>query len=206
MSEGETAQLPFEWAVMGSALDGWASGDLHVVVPGSPRSLLAVIDGLGHGPDARRAADECAALLRANAGAGLLELVQECHTGLRATRGVAMTIAHLDVVAGSLEWLAVGNVEGIVLHQSHPRSGNRAAVIQRGGVVGYRLPPLKVSRVALDPGDLIVFATDGVRSNFAEQVDAALSAREIAETIATRFSKGSDDALVLVMRHRGGSL
>jgi phosphoserine phosphatase RsbX len=199
----DPAEPAFEWAVVGSALEGDVSGDLHLVVPGSPRSLLAVIDGLGHGPDARRAADECAALLRANAEAGLLDLVRECHAGLRSTRGVAMTIAHLDASAGLLEWLAVGNVEGIVLHQSPARVGTRDAVIQRGGVVGYRLPPLKVSHVALDPGDLIVFATDGVRSHFAEHIDSALSAHAIAEDIATRFSKGSDDALVLVLRVGG---
>jgi negative regulator of sigma-B (phosphoserine phosphatase) len=192
----------FEWAVASSALDGSASGDLHVVVPGTPLSLLGAIDGLGHGPDARRAAEECLSLLQAHAGAALLDMVHECHAGLRDTRGVALTLAVFDAEASALDWLAIGNVEGLVLHRSGHRQRTREAVIQRGGVVGYRLPALKTSRVALEPGDLILFATDGIRSDFAEHVNAQLPARQLAEDIARRSTKGSDDALVLIVRHR----
>jgi negative regulator of sigma-B (phosphoserine phosphatase) len=193
-----------EWAVAGSALDGDASGDLHLVLPGSPRSLLCVMDGLGHGIDAQRAARECAHILEANPGATLLELVRQCNDGLRATRGVAMTLGLLDAVQGELEWVAIGNVEGLVLRPGLGQGRSHAAVVQRGGVVGYRLPPLKVSQVTLAPGDLIVFATDGIKSGFHESLDLHAPAREIADDIFRRFAKTSDDALALVVRYRGG--
>ena len=187
-----------------TALDGHVSGDLHLVLPGAPRSLLCVMDGLGHGPEAREAADECAAVLRLHANAAPLDLVQYCHEGLRSTRGVAMTLATLDMSSGELAWVAIGNVEGMVLRPGQPRGSHHGAVIQRGGVVGYRLPPLKLSQVWLEPGDVIVMATDGIRSGFVSSVDVTVEPQPLAEDIVRRFSKGTDDALALVARYDGG--
>jgi negative regulator of sigma-B (phosphoserine phosphatase) len=199
---GERAEL--EWAAAGRALDGATSGDLHLVLPGAPRSLLCVMDGLGHGGDARRAALECALILETHGAEELLDLVRYCHEGLRATRGVAMTLALLDTATTVLDWVCVGNVEGLVLRPGSPRRGTYAAVVQRGGVVGYQLPPLKVSHVALAPGDVIVLATDGIRGGFHESLDLAASAPELADDIVRRYAKTSDDALALVVRYRGG--
>jgi serine phosphatase RsbU (regulator of sigma subunit) len=200
---GEHAEL--EWAAAGNALDGAASGDLHLVLPGSPRSILCVMDGLGHGADARRAARECALILEAHRDEALLDLVRHCNEGLRATRGVAMTLGLLDTARRELEWVAVGNVEGLVLRRSSPRNRTHAAVVQRGGVVGYRLPPLKVSRVELAPGDVIVLATDGIKSGFHESLDLRHAARELADEIVAAHGKTSDDSLALVVRYRGAS-
>jgi len=190
--------------VASTALDGRTSGDLHLVLPGAARSLLCVMDGLGHGPEAREAADECAAVLRLHPDEPLLDLVRSCHEGLRSTRGVAMTLATLDMCSGELEWVAIGNVEGMVLRPGQPPGTHHGAVIQRGGVVGYRLPPLKLSQVSLDPGDVIVMATDGIRGGFVSALDAALDPQRLAEDILRRFSKGTDDALALVARYDGG--
>lgn len=196
------AQL--DWAVAGSALDGEASGDLHLVIPGRSQSLVCVMDGLGHGPDARLASTECAASLTAYAGAPLIDLVHQAHESLRTTRGVALTLGLIDHDASRLEWVAIGNVEGLVLRRGLPRGTMHAAVVLRGGVVGYRLPPLKRSEVALAPNDVIVLATDGIKSGFSEGLDLSLGVQELAAHIMSRFAKGSDDALVLVVRYLGG--
>jgi negative regulator of sigma-B (phosphoserine phosphatase) len=199
---GDPAGL--DWAVAGSALDGEASGDLHLVIPGRPQSLVCVMDGLGHGRDARRASEECAETLRAHLGAPLTELVRQAHESLRETRGVAMTLGLIDHARDRLAWVAIGNVEGLVLRQGLPRGTMHDAVVLRGGVVGYRLPPLKVSEVALAQNDLLVFATDGIRSGFSTELDLSLGVQPLADHIAGRFSKGSGDALVLVVRYFGG--
>ena len=194
------------FGVASTALDGHASGDLHLVLPGAARSLLCVMDGLGHGPDARQAAEECAEVLCMHPSEPVLDLVQYCHEGLRSTRGVAMTLASLDMGSGELAWVAVGNVEGMVLRPGQPPGTHHGAVIQRGGVVGYRLPPLKLSTVPLEPGDVIVMATDGIRGGFSSSLDAALEPQKLAEDIVRCFSKGTDDALALVARYdRGGA-
>ena len=192
-----------EWGVASTAIEG-ESGDLHCVVPGADCSVVGAIDGLGHGPEAAIAARECAAILKSNAGEPLEALVHRCHDGLRATRGVALTLGRIDARRDLLSWLAVGNVEGLVLRRGLVRGPTLDAVLQRGGVVGYRLPGLKVSEVALAPNDLIVFASDGIRSGFVNALDLGLGVQELAEQICSRFARGSDDALALVVRYLGG--
>jgi hypothetical protein len=77
-------------------------------------------------------------------------------------------------------------------------------VITRGGVVGFRLPPLKASQVELAPGDIIVLVTDGIHSDFASGIAADCSVDELARELLRGFGKDSDDALVLVARYGQG--
>jgi phosphoserine phosphatase RsbX len=193
------------WAVASTPLEDGASGDLHVVLHSDTHTLLCVIDGLGHGPNAKHAAVECASILRAHAGCAILDLFRCCHAGLRETRGVVMTAALIDESTGLLDWAGVGNVEGVVWRPSGMRGNICASVVARGGVVGFRLPPLKSSQVALAPGDIIVLVTDGVHSDFTNGIDARWSADELANELLRNFSKTTDDALVLVASYGGAA-
>lgn len=203
-SRPSPAPCPFEWAVASTALEG-ESGDLHCVIPGAVCSVVGAIDGLGHGPEAALAARECAALIRAHASAPLEELIRCCHEGLRATRGVALTLGRIDARTEVLSWVAIGNVDGLVLRRGLVRGLLLDAVVPRGGVVGYRLPGLKVSEVALAPNDLIVFATDGIKSGFTSSINPGLGVQDLADHICSRFGRGSDDALALVVRYLGAT-
>jgi phosphoserine phosphatase RsbX len=190
-----------DWAFAGVALDGAESGDLHVVVPLPGGVLLAVIDGLGHGPEAAEAAREAAAILSLRAGAPLDELFKWCHEGLRKTRGVVMSLVAMDLQSSTIQWCGVGNVEGVLLPAVPGRA--REAIHCRGGVVGCRLPPLKINTVRLAPRDLLLLATDGLRNEFASAVDLEQEPQRIADEILAREARGSDDALVLVARYLG---
>jgi hypothetical protein len=71
------------------------------------------------------------------------------NTALVHTRGVALTLAVINLEGAYLEWLSVGNVEGLLLHSSNGADIQRKAILMRGGVVGYHLPDLKVERLPL---------------------------------------------------------
>jgi phosphoserine phosphatase RsbX len=184
-----------------TALDGEQSGDLHLVTPLPHGALVAVIDGLGHGPAAAEASRVAARVLREHAGASLVELIELCHAGLRSTRGAVMSLASLDSLRGAVDWCGIGNVEGALFSAAPGRA--RHAIVCRGGVVGYRLPALKVTTVPLSVQDLLVFATDGISSSFAHVVDVEREPQEIADRILANCGKRSDDALVLVVRYLG---
>jgi hypothetical protein len=191
-----------DWAVAGAALDGEKSGDLHVVIPLRRGALLGVIDGLGHGTEAAEAAREAAAILVERAEEPLDELFKWCHEGLRKTRGAVMSLVAIDAPTSSVQWCGVGNVEGLLLPATPGRA--RGSITCRGGVVGYRLPPLKVNTVDLAPRDLLLLATDGVRTDFPGDIELDNPPQSIADEILGRFAPGSDDALVLVARYLGG--
>lgn len=190
-----------EWASAGVPLVlGTESGDLCSVTPFDGGVLVAVIDGLGHGPEAASAAKIAASVLRENAADDPKALIERCHIHLRSTRGAAVTLASLRE-PGELTWIGVGNVEAVLLPGD--RSRPKASVLLRGGIVGLRLPPLREYTVAIAPRDTLVIATDGIRSNFEAGCDRDASPDSIAESILSGYRKTSDDALVVVARWQG---
>jgi len=179
------------------------SGDLHVTVPGE-RLVMAVIDGLGHGPDAARAAGRAAEVVEAHPGERPDALLRRCHDELRSTRGAAITIASIDETGGEMTWVGVGNVQAALL-QARPAPGSaREWVPLRGGVVGYLLPVLRPGTIRLERDDVLVLATDGVRPVFGEWPGPGEPPESVAARILTEQGRDTDDALVLVARYRGG--
>lgn len=190
--------IAYGWA--GAALEGDESGDLHVVAMLPRGALLAVIDGLGHGPEAALAAREAATILRARAELPVSDLIERCHEGLRKTRGAVMSLVSLDMRSSTIDWCGVGNVESVLFRRSATAAPAREAMSTRGGVVGYRIPQLRVSTLSVSAGDTLILATDGIRSDFTAAVDLESEPQAIADALLDRFAKGSDDALVLVAR------
>lgn len=193
-----------EWSFAASALER-ESGDLHVVLPLATGVVVAVLDGLGHGPEAAVAAKAGADILVAHAGESLESLVQRCHDGLRATRGVVMSVASFNVRDSTLTWIGVGNVETVLLRSDRGSRPAREAITLRGGIVGYRLPPLRPKTLPVFPGDVMIMATDGVKTDFTAGLAMDGSPTSIAESILATHSRGSDDALVLVAKYVGGT-
>jgi len=190
-----------EWGVAARPLPGQtASGDLHLVKPLSKGVLLAAVDGLGHGDEATVAAQLAVTTLERNAEEPILSLFNRCHEALRQTRGVVLTLASLHPREATLSWLGVGNVEGRLLRADPKTNPQSESVLLRGGVVGYQLPALRTSVEPISPGDLLIFATDGIRAGFAQGLALGDPPQQIADGILARHLKGNDDALVLVAR------
>jgi negative regulator of sigma-B (phosphoserine phosphatase) len=190
------------WAAAGAPIPGeTSSGDGHLVVRRPLRTLIAVMDGLGHGPRAHEAAEAAAAAISEAPDAPLRSLFEHCHEALRRTRGVVMTVASIGD-DGQLDWMGVGNVEAVVVRSSYPHQ--HEGVVTRGGIVGYQLPSLYQGSIRLHTGDLVVMATDGIQSDFVRSIDPALSPQAIAARILEGHSRGYDDALAVVARYDGG--
>lgn len=197
-----------EWASAGRALgefsEGLESGDRAVVALFQAGALVAAIDGLGHGTEAARAANQAARLLEEHPCDSVIALIEQCHEALRRTRGAVMSLASFDARDSSLTWAGVGNVEGVLVRMNSARDRARKGLLGRGGIVGYQLPPLRATKIALDRGDTLILATDGIRSGFSEAVDMNRCPQENAESILGGYGKGTDDALVVVAQYLGG--
>lgn len=194
-----------DWAVAANALRGEKrSGDGHVVKNFPGGVLVAVLDGLGHGEDAGHAVDVGSATLKDHAEEPVDILMRLCHDRLRITRGVAMTLVSIDTAARTMTCLGVGNVEGHLVRARGSTGPPRETVLLRGGVVGYRLPPLRTNAFPVGPGDTLILATDGVRAGFWDHVGPAERPQQAAERILAEFGRATDDALVLVARIMDG--
>jgi negative regulator of sigma-B (phosphoserine phosphatase) len=194
-----------EWGWASAALGaGEVSGDRHVVAILPHGALVAVIDGLGHGPEASEVAELAAAILLADPTQPIKELIERCHEGLRGTRGAVMSVATLDTRASSMDWFGVGNVEGLLFHTDAAGRRSHQTIRARGGVLGYRLPPTVVATVPISPRDVVVLASDGIRSEFSGQIALDWPPQAIADWLLQRYGLASDDALALVIRYLGG--
>jgi hypothetical protein len=199
---GQVTAMNLEWGVATMMVPGQTeSGDEHLVTPTPEGMLVVAIDGLGHGNGAAEAARLAVGILRENPEEHVIALLRRCHEGLRSTRGVVMSLASFNRHDGMMTWIGVGNVEGVLLRANG--SPSKETLLLRGGVVGSQLPPLQAGVLPIAPTDTLIFATDGVRSDFVNEVNLSDPPQTCAERIMARCAKGTDDALVLVVKHRG---
>jgi len=197
------SRLDWAAAAAPSPADPEDSGDRYLVVPHSRGALVVVADGVGHGPEAAAAAQLAIEVAGRSAHGSPLALLRECHQALRATRGAVVSVASFDDAERTMTWAGVGNVEGVLLRADPRAAPRQESLLLRSGVVGHELPPLAALLLGVEAGDTLVFATDGVRPEFAADLNAQVPPQRLADLILTRYQKGSDDALVLVARVRG---
>ena len=200
----EALTCPIEWGAATTTLRGHAeSGDRGVVAPFGSGVLVAAIDGLGHGDEAASAAQLTARILEKDPHESVITLVRRCDERLRMTRGAVISLASFNAPDGTMTWLGVGNVEGRFVRASADATPACEFLLLRGGVVGGRLPMLQATLLPVQPGDTLVFATDGVALPPVEDIVSTGRPQAMAEGILSRYSRQTDDALVLVARWVG---
>jgi len=193
-----------ERGVAGQAHEGHdRSGDVALFAASAGGGLVAVIDGLGHGDAAADAAEAAAEVLREHVEDPPQELLERCHRALRRTRGAVMTLAWFDLQARTMAWTGVGNVEARFVRAGDRGEARHASPVVLGGVLGYNLPRVRIGTIPLEPGDAVVLATDGVAADYSVSLEPRVGAQQLAERVLDRHGKGTDDALVVVVRYLG---
>ncbi len=198
------ARAPVEWGVATRCRRGeTTSGDLAIVTLLPEGVLVAAIDGLGHGDEAARAARRAAEIVHASPSQDLAALLRRCHAALEGTRGAAISLAFVSPFRGAMTWIGVGSVEGRVL-SGHPSATRpKGSLALSNGVPGHELPNLRTATLEMRPGDVLVLATDGVHTAFADTPDISGSTQAIGERILAAHRNPRDDALVVAVRYLG---
>lgn len=186
------------WGAVNRAKQGQdVSGDVWMVetLNGSGM-LVAVVDGLGGGEEAARAARLAEGVFRERAGRPLPELIRLSHEALHTTRGAVAGLLRIDPSQNSASYIGVGNI-GVYVYSRKP-----IKPISKNGILGYRLPNLLELNYTYDPGDLFVLYSDGVSSHFAQdlRLDIRQPPQALAEQILEHYGKHSDDATVVVVQ------
>jgi len=162
-------------------------------------TLLCIVDGLGHGQGAERAAMAALDFVGRRHHRPLPEIFALCNEAVRHTRGVAMSIAVVDPRAGMLTYAGIGNIRALVVGEQNRRLSSSYGIV--GG--GYRR--LTPETVPLTPDDLVILATDGVREDFdvsGYDNEILADVTWLAEKVLMDWRRETDDAAVLVFRNR----
>lgn len=173
------------------------SGDAWQVDWDGSVCRIAVIDGLGHGPQATAASTAAVAALVAEPALNPVEAVHCCHDALKGTRGAALLVASIDLSRAQLTVAGAGNVEGRLY-----QDGAAKHLVTDRGIVGSVLPRVRPVELGLAPDWLILICTDGIRQRFDARslLDMTLGGNELAQAVLDGWGRATDDATVLVAR------
>lgn len=192
--------LQLEWSAARLPKEGEDHcGDRYLVKEAGNQVLTAAIDGVGHGENAKNAAEAALRTLESFQGESLIALVNRCHKALKNTRGVVMSLALFNTADHTMSWLSVGNVDGVLVKAGGEKKNKN--IVLRGGIVGYKLPSLRASLFPVSPGDLLILTTDGVENNYIDGISPEKTTRDIVEYISLNYFKRSDDALIFAARY-----
>ncbi|EGV31902.1 Stage II sporulation protein E [Thiorhodococcus drewsii AZ1] len=162
------------------------------------RLRLALADGLGHGPEAHKAAEAVIHQIATTPGQGLPETFADCDRALIGTRGVALSVVDVPFGTEAILHAAVGNIRTLLLQDGHIRRLGGAR-----GIVGAGYSGLHPERFSLRPGDWLVIFSDGIP----EDADIAASLIEnrpsnaLAEQLLVQWASDRDDAGILIYQH-----
>lgn len=163
---------------------------------GAVRTLL-VADGLGHGPEAAEASVEAVRLFHRYGGHTVPDMIDYIHSGLRSTRGAAVSIARFDPSTKKIVFSGVGNVAGMSIV-----GGQTKRMVSMPGTAGFNARKIQAFDYPFEHG-LVILYSDGLASSWTTDRYpnlAALHPSLIAAILYRDFTRHRDDATVLVAK------
>jgi phosphoserine phosphatase RsbX len=171
------------------------SGDAVVVRRDPDATVVALIDVLGHGPEAAKVAAMATRHLETAPVKQATDLMMTLHEALRGTRGAAASIC---ILRGTrIDGCGVGNVEVRI-------QGSAVAILLTPGIIGQRMHRLRSFEGRLIHGDRLVCFTDGISSQVQLGDLRELSPRDACGVVMQRHRRKHDDASVLIADLQAG--
>jgi hypothetical protein len=174
-------------------------GDSFVIEERQGTTLVAVVDGLGHGYESSVAAERAVAVIREFGDLSVGPLLLRIHQELRPTRGAALGIMKVDE-QGAGEFCGIGNIEVQALNGQPP------SVFCLAGIIGHNMRTSKVMPVTMKNGDIYCLMSDGIstRGNLKGCLPGTPDA--VARRIVEHWGKDHDDATAVILGFGEGTL
>lgn len=173
-------------------------GDSWTADANRDSTTVAVIDGLGHGPQASLASSSGVRAFRERSGPALETLFQEMHAALRPTRGAAVGVARVDPERSVVEFAGVGNIAASIVSDSSTRR-----TVSLPGIVGHEMRRVQSFSYPWSADALLVMYSDGLGGSWNLDDYPGLTSRHpliIAAVLFRDFCRGNDDVTVVVVK------
>ncbi|MEW2548278.1 SpoIIE family protein phosphatase [Streptomyces sp. NPDC047002] len=165
----------------------------------APEPVVAMMcDGLGHGPQAARAANAAREAFRDSPHTQPARILDDLHRALRGTRGAAVAVAAVDLAAGRVDFCGVGNVSTVLV-----RDDRRTSLLSAPGIVGHHLPRMRPFTAPFPAGSVLVLHTDGLSDRWEPRAFPGLFARRatvVSAQILREAGGRRDDVGVLALK------
>ena len=179
-------------------LGEYLSGDTVVIRPLEQGLFVAIIDVLGHGPEAHELTHVIEAYLARYGTFDVSALMTHFHQHLKGTRGAVAGLCAIDAATARINYVGIGNTVIRRFGKAETR------LVSQDGVLGQNMRTPLLQTLQLDSGDLIVLYTDGVSDRFtSDDYPGVLhhAPQEVASNIVQRFGKDHDDAACIAVRY-----
>jgi anti-sigma regulatory factor (Ser/Thr protein kinase) len=174
-------------------------GDAWAVQQSNDRQRLIVVDGLGHGPPAADAAAAAIGVFTERAALSPVDLIEEIHLALRATRGAAVAVAVVEPGQERVRFAGVGNIAAALVVPGV----SRRSLVSHNGTAGVAMRRLQEFTDAVRPGTVLVMHSDGVATHWNPESYTGIWQRDPALAAGALYrdhTRGRDDSTVVVSR------
>lgn len=193
---GELAGLVLARPGEAACGDAWSHAD------DAEGRTVFVVDGLGHGMDAARAANEAVAQFQRSRHQMPDEIVQAVHGAIRHTRGAAVGVARIDWASATIRFAGVGNIASSFVPQAAGQPVRR--MVSHNGIVGHNARKIQCFDYPCGEG-LLVMHSDGIGTSWnLASYPGLLRAHPllVAGVLYRDFARGRDDATAVVVDTR----
>lgn len=170
-------------------------GDAWAAASAGGRVRWLVVDGLGHGPEAARAAAEAVRVFRLEDQAPA-ESIKALHGALKPTRGAAAAVGVLE--GRTLHYAGIGNIAGAIVSGD---GRQMRKLVSMSGTAG--LTAARIQEFAYDapPDAIAVVHSDGLSGSWSLASYPGLSGAHpalVCGVLLRDFARGRDDAAIFV--------
>ena len=173
------------------------SGDLVFAQETEEYYYFGLIDALGHGLEANKAAVIALEYLKKNKFNDPAMCLTMLHTELLRSRGAVIALFSIEKESGEAVYSGIGNVVSKLLNTHDVK------FVPRDGIVGFSIPSPTKQKYTVNYGDVIVMYSDGLKENF-DILDMPgilnENAEEITKTLIKNYSKKDDDVSLLTIK------
>jgi anti-sigma regulatory factor (Ser/Thr protein kinase) len=188
-------------AVMVAKSGETSCGDGWTMVQQEGVCRILIVDGLGHGENARVAASAAVSSFQKQNQTSPAQLLRSVHSDIIKTRGAVMNIASIDLKTNTLTYCGIGNISGRILSVDGSKS-----IISYNGIVGHNLPnTINDHQVPWNNTHVLILHSDGLKSRWDLTKHPDLLRHDtslIAAVLYKEWTRKTDDTLVLVGKTR----
>jgi anti-sigma regulatory factor (Ser/Thr protein kinase) len=178
-------------------LNSTENGDAFIINRWNGTTLAGIIDGLGHGQWAQRAAHTARQYIETHYDQPLGDLFQGAGCACRSTRGVVMALARFESNT-KLTFASIGNVEAYIWD-----GAKRTSLRAQRGILGTNIPEIQIIECPWKSTHLLVLHSDGIRNHWPWDEFSSLAhstAQNIAWRLLCEFARKEDDATVVTVK------
>jgi negative regulator of sigma-B (phosphoserine phosphatase) len=199
-----------EWAVgrQSKTQSSSSKGEPHKtevpILKATPSGILcALLDAVGQDASAAEAARRAAEPFEQYTHQSLTELFARSDKALESGNGVAVTAAMFNVGFNTISWFGVGHVKGVLFRRSPAADPRFHRLELVSGLLGTGQVRLREICLPIKPGDLLIFATEGISDSFVEALPIDGKPRVVADQLMAKYCAPDADCCMIVVRYLG---